>query len=191
MEDCSGTSWDDIPDDEWKRLLLELRKYVKSKNYILPADVESDDIACLALERVLAGSRKWNRKKCPDLLELLKWTANSILSKIWKLECNKTRLTETETMSNVDALENFAVPDPDECDESYLDERLNELRSLAEGDDELTEFVLAIEYGASSRQEIAEKLGWDLKRVYSVTRRLKTIIQDQLKKGQTVQNVRG
>jgi DNA-directed RNA polymerase specialized sigma24 family protein len=178
MEDRLNFALDDLGNEDWKQILVRLRRYAQAKCTILPADVEPDDVACEALERLLTGSRKWNKAKCPDLLVLLEGIVDSILSKIWSLQCNRVRMKESPDFTNIDAFEKYAEETSNEVqDTPYLENRLDELRGIVEGDPELEDFFLAIECGHATRKEIAETLGWDIKKVYAVTRRLKEKVE--------------
>jgi DNA-directed RNA polymerase specialized sigma24 family protein len=181
--DRSRQKWEQFTDKEWKQILLQLRKHAQAKCTILPADVEPDDIASEALTRVLEGFRNWNQEKHPDLLHLLKSTVDSILSKIWKLKENKYRLRESVEYTNISALENYESSETEnkEMREDF-ENRLDEIRSYVEGDNELEELFLAIEYGHFSRSEISEFLQWETRKFDNAKRRLKRLIEKNNKK---------
>lgn len=173
--DCSGLN--EITDDEWRIILLNIRKYCKIKCTVLPADVEPDDIACEAIKRVLEGTRNWNREKCPDLLKHLQGTVDSIVSKIWKLRHNRARMGESHGVTNLDKLEEYSEEMPSEPNADYFETRLEQLREITKGDSDLEYFFLAIECGAKSFQELARVLDWEIAKVYTVKRRLMEKIQ--------------
>ncbi len=178
--DESKQKWEQYTDKEWKQILLQLRNYAKAKSTILPADMEPDDLASEALTRVLEGSRKWNQDKYPDIIFLLKSTVDSIISKIWKLKDNVHRLRECGEYTNIKALENYESPEAEKNEmNEVLESRLDEIRSYIEGDNELEELFLAIEYGNFSRKEIIEVLKWETKKFDNAMKRLKRIVKNK------------
>ena len=185
MGEINNNNWHDITDEEWKQILAKLYEYVKIKCTILPNDLEPKDIANEALKRVLEGSRKWNTEKCPDILWFLRGTVDSIISKIWKLKCNKHRIFETEKFSNLEVIEQIASDSLNDIENrECFDDRLSQLMSSVEGDEELEDLLLTMADGFLTSDELCRQLEWSKDRFYNAKRRLKrNILKSKNSKG--------
>jgi len=176
-----------ITDKEWKDITLRLFKYAQYKCRLLPGHMEPGDMACEAMQLAFTGERKWNTDKNPDVLDFLKDIVDSRWWNLWRKKAHR-RLTSDETMLNV-ALENLSIEKHEndialttdagaECGHE-MDYRLKLIEVAAQGDPELEEFYLALEYGCNSIKEIAAMLEWTVSRTYKVRTKLTNKLEEK------------
>lgn len=179
---------------DWKDIILKLTHYALQRARVyswksgkadqLLGGKTPEDIACEAIEKVLAGTRDWDPDKYPNLLIHLQWVVKSDMEHLASsLEHQTTgRMPEPGDGEEAPADYYETIPDPlsltpeDELiarEKKDLEEKLKgELYTMVERDEDLEMLLLCFEEGIDKPEIIAAQTGWDVSKVYTLKRKL-------------------
>jgi len=183
----------------WKSIAYKLTHYAlwrakqsswKTGSYIqLPGGMTPEDIACGAIEKVMAGIRKWDPERYPNLLLHLKWIVDSDLehllfsSEHQKSSGTSQHLQDVKPDDGDEIIQDPLSPlhktilNPEEDlvgreNQAFEDKMMKELYDLVSGDDDLETLLLCFDEGIDKAELIAAKTGWDISKVYTLKRKL-------------------
>lgn len=175
-----------ITDEEWKDIMLRLYAYAGYKCRLLPRHMKPEDMALEAVQLVFTGERKWNPEKDPKIFDFLKGVVDS---RWWNLrrKGDLQRFTSNEALLDkamedlsVEQYENNTALTVNGTEYGHeIDQRLQLIQAAVEGDSELEDFYLALEYGCSSIKEIASMLDWTASKTYKVKAKLTNKLKDK------------
>ena len=185
---------------DWNDIILKLTYYAiwRAHCYIwksgdpnrLPKGKTPEDIAIEAIKKVWEKKRGWDPDKYPDLLVHLKWIVKSDIEHLFSsMEHQKTGRIPTlkddeETGPSYDEivrdssshkLETTSTPEEELIaqEDRRLEEKLkNELYTAIKGDADLELLLLCFEEGIDKPEEIAGQTGWEVKKVYTLKKKL-------------------
>jgi len=185
---------------DWKDVILRLTHYAiwRSRRYYwkrgisgqLLAGKTPEDIACVAIEKVLSGKREWDPEKYPNLLTHLEWIVNSDMEHLFssmehqttgnlpmsqsgeELETDSCELCSDPTLNIYGKL-----PSPEDAliaseNKEREKELVNKLFNLVRGDEDLEMLLLCFEEGIDKPEDIAAQTGFDISKVYNLKRKL-------------------
>ena len=183
---------------DWKDIIKKLTHHANwraslytwksGSSYLLPSGKTPEDVALEAVGKILSGTRYWDPDKYPDLLAHLKWIVKSDISHLFSSEEHQksVRMPETKDSGKIkpDILESGSLLNSDgktstpeeeliAHEDRDFEERIKrELYSSVEDNDDLGLLLLCFEEGIDKPAEIAEKMGWDVTKVYNLKRTL-------------------
>jgi len=158
----------------------------------LPGGKTPDDVALGAIEKVFNGTRNWDPDRYPDLLTHLMWIVNSDMGHLFNSLEHITTRRIPEIKGDDDresqhgeiiynppssVSEPLGMQTPEEVlltrEEDAIKEKIKkEIFSIVKGDEELEMVLLCIEEGIDKPELIAEQMGWDVSKVYTLKRKL-------------------
>lgn len=189
---------DELDKANWDEVLPRVLKYAASrakKYYWLGEDVNPEDMVNEVIARAYGvgtneAYRNWNKEKYPKLEDFL----ISIISSMTSHQADHSIRFRKEPLfrengslrdfeSRTSGITETIAPSPKSPEEEVLEsERLQalsgELTAIAQEDEEMGMVILCLEDGISRPRDIAEETGYDVKRIYTLLRR----IRERLKK---------
>jgi hypothetical protein len=195
---------------DWNDIIIKLTHYSHWRAFRykwrignpgqLPAGMTPKDMALNAISKVWDGRRAWDPDKYPDLLAHLKWIVKSDMNHLFTSMGHMTgeRINESEDREGSELTYNDIIPDPSSplCEpiqtpeEQLLareraahEERVKqELFALVKGDEDLELLLLCFDEGIDKPELIAEQMGCDVTKVYTLKRKL-------LRKASTIKKI--
>jgi len=176
----------EISDEEWQKISLRLFRYAKYKCRLLPGHMEPADMSCEAIKLALTGERQWNTTAYPDVFDFLKGIIDSRWQNLWRKgehenltseEIKLKKATDALSIEKHEVENQFGISTDSEVGHE-IDRRLRQIAHVVEGDPNLEEFYLALEYGCSSIKEIASMLHWTLSKTYKVKAKLTSKVME-------------
>lgn len=144
---------------------------------------EASDFVSSAIQKAIDGTRKWNKKKNPMLIDFLKGIIKSEIN-------NAITSKENELTAKIDINSNggysFGTRDYQISDIDFKDEikRYREVvLNLQDGDDDYIEFIFDEMLKGSSSKEISQDLGININEVYNYQRRIRNVLKKIRKNG--------
>ena len=146
-----------------------------------PGGIQPDDIVHEVYEKVLAGTRKWEPAKQPDLFEYLRDQVDSEISNLVTSSDNKRVRAEGNLRPGV--LEKVDEESPEEIlldkeRKRESDEFVLGFMEFLEGQPELQQIVEAIVGGVEKRAELATHLHTTVEQIDSCKKRLKRRLEE-------------
>jgi len=156
----------------------------------LPAGMTPRDIALRAILKVWIGKRTWDPDKYPDLLAHLKWIVKSDMNHLFTSKGHMTsgRINESDDPDGLELTYDEAIPDPLSgfCESPPTPEDLllaqertgheekakQDLFALVKGDEDLELLWACFDDGIDKSELIAQEMGWDVTKVYTLKRKL-------------------
>ena len=189
------------PDDKLEKMILELGCYaLRVRNEYrwrtrdreaLPKGETIRSIVSLALERVLAGERRWNPAQQPDFMKFMRDVIDSLINHLARSKDNAllTTLPEEGGQDEISwraesdnarpgaewLARNVATPEQALLDEESEEQKNKAIRLLLDecvADQTLTRIVDAMLGGCDHCGEIADAIGIEVKEVYNAMKRL-------------------
>ncbi len=185
---------------DWDDIIIKLTHYAhwRAHRYKwragnpdqLPAGMTPRDIALTAISKVWTGRRDWDPDKYPDLLAHLKWIVKSDMNHLFTSMGHFTsgRIDESEDPDSQELTYNEAIPGPSSrlCEapptpeeqllakeKTEREEKVKrELFALVKGDEDLEMLLLCFDEGIDKSELIAEQMGCDVTKVYTLKRKL-------------------
>jgi hypothetical protein len=189
------------PEDELEKMILELGCYAvrvrneyrwrTSDREALPKGETIKSIVSLAMEKVLAGERRWNPEKQPDFMRFMRDVIDSLINHLarskdnallttlpeesgqdeisWRAETDKSR-SGAEWLAR-----NEATPEQALLNEESEEQKNKAIRILLDecvGDQTLSKIVGAMLGGCDHCGEIAAAVGIEVREVYNAMKRL-------------------
>jgi hypothetical protein len=189
------------PEDELEKMILELGCYaVRVRNEYrwrtndreaLPKGETIKSVVSLAMEKVLAGERRWNPEKQPDFMRFMRDVIDSLINHLarskdnallttlpeesgqdeisWRAEMDKAR-SGAEWLAR-----NEATPEQALLNEESEEQKNKAIRILLDecvGDQTLSKIVGAMLGGCDHCGEIAAAVGIEVREVYNAMKRL-------------------
>lgn len=182
MEDIGSEAFkrlSKLTDDQWSNILLKLRLHAehvvrrkkwKAPEGMLPKGFDAASLASEAVCRLLAGDRKWNPEKVPDVLVLLKGTVDSIASKL--VEAPEHEKGPRFAQADEDPAVAMVAGSERDQQKAMEDAELRDWIWSQAKDEEEQEVLLYLEEGCKPA-EIADQTGKPVERIYQVLRNLK------------------
>jgi hypothetical protein len=190
-----------MPDDELEKMILELGYYaLKVRNEYqwrtrdkdaLPKGETIKSVVSLAMEKVLAGERRWNPAQQPDFRKFMRDVIDSLINHLARSKDNAILTTVPEEGSEDEIswgagagkarpgaewlARNVVTPEEALLDEESQEQKNKAIRILLEecaADQTLTRIVSAMLEGRDQCGEIADVVGIEVKEVYNAMKRL-------------------
>lgn len=191
---------------DWSSVLPAVLKYAEAqakKFQWLGDEVNPEALAQEAILRAYRGDRKWDRHKCPQLKDFLIGIIRSMTSHIANHEnkfpkeslCHDNGdLKNFEIYQNIDRLNNEVAPKTPE-EELLEAENLKNFASvlneiISSKDEKMALIVLCLEDGIGKPQKIAEETGLEIKKVYSLLKKIRNKIDSYNPKNKGTRNER-
>jgi hypothetical protein len=190
-----------MPDDELEKMILELGYYaLKVRNEYqwrtkdkdaLPKGETIKSVVSLAMEKVLAGERRWNPAQQPDFRKFMRDVIDSLINHLARSKDNAILTTVPEEGSEDEIswgagsdkagpgaewlARNEVTPEQALLNEESQAQKNKAIRILLEecaADQTLTRIVSAMLEGRDQCGEIADVIGIEVKEVYNAMKRL-------------------
>jgi len=189
-----------LEEADWVKIITELARYAHWRAYRykwrsgnpgqLPDGKTPKDIAFEAISKVITGDRAWDPDRYPDLLIHLKWIVKSDLNHLFTSmgHMSSGRLNESIEHDSPESPYDETILDPrlPLCDHTqtpeehliakenaeYEEMAKQKLFALVKGDEDLESLLLCFDEGIDKPELIAREMGWDIKTVYSLKRKL-------------------
>ena len=183
---------------DWKQIIKKLTHHAiwraslytwkSGSPYLLPGGKTPEDVALEAVGKIWSGTRDWDPDKYPDIFVHLKWIVKSDIGHLFSSEehqksapmpdtkdseKNKPDILESASLLNSNG--NTSTPEEEliaQEDRDFQDMIKRELYSSVEDNDDLGYLLLCFEEGIDKPGEIAEKMHWDVTKVYNLKRTL-------------------
>jgi len=177
----------------YKTLVVYAAKKLNKGGFVIRSEkdsVDAEHFACLAIEKVFTGVRKWDFNRYPDITHHLVWVVKSLISShfkssaksIIKIGYNDELLVDTEEFENYDELSDDQVRRneiPDEimvANETWLQIK----QAFGEASDDHIIFCEWLE--GTSRREIAKQLDFPITEINNAIKRGLRIVKKVIKK---------
>lgn len=175
----------DIDDRAWgviyKKLVLYASNKLNKANFAIRSEkdsVDAEHFACLAIEKVFTGVRKWDFDRYPDVTIHLIWVVKSLLSSHFKSSSrsivnaggSEKLLVDSDEHEEYDELSDEEIRIRDIPDEILIEEQFwDKIAEAFENIDDHTIFCEWLE--GSPRREIAKDLDIPIKEINNSIKR--------------------
>ncbi|MEE9914015.1 MAG: hypothetical protein K4571_20070 [Deltaproteobacteria bacterium] len=172
---------------DWKTLFPRLICFANTQCYkfrwlgnkhFQPLDLVQEAIS-LAFGLGKNGNyRNWNKDYYPDLISFLKGVIKSIVNHeiehLAKFPCDSLDTDEEKNPGFLAVSNNNPESNLEDCEiDNEFSMRVQKLRSLADGDDEIGLVMMCFDDGITTPREIAEATGYDVTHIYNIIKRIK------------------
>ncbi|MGA3208779.1 MAG: hypothetical protein ABSE05_13280 [Syntrophales bacterium] len=194
----------DLEQADWKSILPQLlwfarlqcnKFYWLGDRHLHPQYLVQEAIALAFGRGENGGYRNWNKEYYPDLTSFLKGVIKSIVSHkvdhLKEFPHDSFELKEEQGHGSMEEdihvsksiYDGMSGDSPEASFERFekekeFSERVMKLKSLAGGDEEMGIVMMCFEEGISTRREIAEATGYDVKSIDNITKRIKRKARD-------------
>jgi hypothetical protein len=186
---------------DWNNIIVQLTRYASwhaswykwktGGHGQLPGGMTPEDIAKDAIKKVWSGTRSWDPEKYPDLLIHLQWIVDSDLNHLFnsKEHLINNKIIESDEEESKELTYNNIIHSSSSFNEAIHcktpEERLiiqeaqgreekaqKELYALVKGDEDLELLLSCFDEGIDKPELIAKEMSWDVKKVYTLKRKL-------------------
>lgn len=179
--------------EDWTYIRSRLVKYARSKEMVLNAlgsEKNYEDLIHEAIARVYGQGengrfRNWDSVKYPDLWLFLKFVIKEIVQQeitqltgysneqlSWGENLGEERELDVDNTDTMDA-HTSVTPECSILNNENIERLSTKINKIADGDYELGLVILCIHDGITKSSQIADELGFPIKNVYNLKKRLK------------------
>lgn len=172
---------------DWKIFLPKLIRFANDQCYkfrwlgnrhFQPLDLVQEAIALAYGLGKNGNYRNWNKDYYPDLVSFLKGVIKSIVNHeiehLEKFPNDSLEQSEEKNPGSIGMSDDNPINNLEKCEiNNEFSSRIQKLRSLADGDDEIGIVMLCFDDGISTPREIAAATGYDVNHIYNILKRLK------------------